>query len=152
MHKCTRRRQRPRLCAIAHAHANLQIGQLVYAKVAVAHKHLEPELTCVNATTNKADGFGELKNGMMIRCFSSTARALLQRKHPILEFLGDQFAYELAVGMNGRVWVHSRRAADTVVVANAIVQTERIAAGNVAEMKRVVMTLLHSAAMDVSTA
>jgi len=29
---------------------------------------MEPELECISATTGKANGFGELKDGFLIKC------------------------------------------------------------------------------------
>ncbi|KAK0439744.1 hypothetical protein EV421DRAFT_821249 [Armillaria borealis] len=47
---------------------NLKIGSLVYARVSLAHKDMEPELECFDAQTRKSEGFGELKGGFMVRC------------------------------------------------------------------------------------
>jgi len=47
---------------------NLKVGSLVYARVSLAHKDMEPELECFNAQTRKADGFGEVKGGFLIKC------------------------------------------------------------------------------------
>ncbi|KAG6820702.1 hypothetical protein H0H93_012755 [Arthromyces matolae] len=47
---------------------NLKIGSLVYARVSLAHKDMEPELECFDAQTRKAEGFGEVKNGFLVRC------------------------------------------------------------------------------------
>ncbi|CAG8517477.1 7829_t:CDS:2 [Funneliformis mosseae] len=46
----------------------LNIGSLVYARVSSANKDMEPELECINPSTNKADGFGELEGGYVIKC------------------------------------------------------------------------------------
>ena len=47
---------------------NLKIGSLLYARVSLAHKDMDPELECFDAQTRKADGFGELKRGFVVRC------------------------------------------------------------------------------------
>lgn len=47
---------------------NLQPRTLVYCRVAMANRDMEAELECVNPTTGKADGFGELKGGFVIKC------------------------------------------------------------------------------------
>lgn len=49
---------------------NLSVGDVVFARVSVASKDLEPELVCFD-TENKPDGFGEIKDGMMFRCSCS---------------------------------------------------------------------------------
>lgn len=45
-----------------------QVGSLVYARVSLAHKDMEPELECFDAQTRKSEGFGELKGGFLVRC------------------------------------------------------------------------------------
>lgn len=49
---------------------NLTIGDLVFARVSIANKDLEPELVCLD-TDNKSEGFGEIKQGMLFYCDSS---------------------------------------------------------------------------------
>lgn len=53
---------------IALTGACFQVGSLLYARVSLAHKDMEPELECFDAQTRKSEGFGELKGGFMIRC------------------------------------------------------------------------------------
>jgi len=66
----------------------------------------EVEIACVDAATQKAAGFGELEGGVLVlgvelgRC-----RALLSSKDSTLSRLGAKFPFEVAVGMNGRVWI-----------------------------------------------
>ncbi|KAJ3526330.1 hypothetical protein NMY22_g10206 [Coprinellus aureogranulatus] len=45
---------------------NLKVGSLVYARVSLAHKDMEPELECFDAQTRKSEGYGELKGGFVI--------------------------------------------------------------------------------------
>ena len=45
-----------------------QINSLVYARVSLAHKDMEPELECFDAQTRKSEGFGELKGGFLVHC------------------------------------------------------------------------------------
>ena len=51
-----------------------QVNSLVYARVSLAHKDMEPELECFDAQTRKADGFGELKGGFLVRCSLKMSR------------------------------------------------------------------------------
>lgn len=52
----------------------LRVGSAVYARVSMACKDMEPELDCVNPTTGKADGLGELKEGNIIKVSTGLAR------------------------------------------------------------------------------
>ncbi len=44
------------------------MGCLVYARVSLAHKDMDPELECFDAQTRKAEEFGELKGGFVVKC------------------------------------------------------------------------------------
>lgn len=114
-----------------------QIGSLLYARVSLAHKDMEPELECFDAQTRKAEGFGELKGGFMVRCSLKMCRLcvvhvlpsnnknltfsrLLDPKHFLLPFLGARFPLEAAVGMNGRVWISAKEVKQTIAIARCI--------------------------------
>jgi exosome complex RNA-binding protein Rrp4 len=44
----------------------LNVTQVFYARLATANKDIEPEIECVNPTTGKSAGFGELKGGLLV--------------------------------------------------------------------------------------
>ncbi|KZO96954.1 hypothetical protein CALVIDRAFT_536876 [Calocera viscosa TUFC12733] len=99
---------------------NLKVGNLVYARVSLANRDMDPELECFDATTRKADGFGELKDGFMVECSLGTCRRLLDSKHFLLPSLAQKFPFEVAVGMNGRVWLRAGSVKATVAISRAI--------------------------------
>ncbi|KAK7056902.1 exosome non-catalytic core subunit rrp40 [Paramarasmius palmivorus] len=99
---------------------NLKVGCLVYARVSLAHKDMEPELECFDAQTHKAEGFGELKNGFLVRCSMRMCRQLLDSNHFLLPLLGTLFPLEVAIGLNGRVWVNSKEAKQIIAISRAI--------------------------------
>ncbi|KAI8379300.1 uncharacterized protein BYT42DRAFT_568364 [Radiomyces spectabilis] len=103
---------------------NLLPRTLVYCRVTMANRDMEAELDCVNPTTGKADGFGPLKDGYMFKCSLGLCRRLLNPSTPILAILGNHFPFEIAVGMNGRVWINSNTFQDTILIANAIQNSE----------------------------
>jgi len=99
---------------------HLKVGSLLYARVSLAHKDMEPELECFDAQTHKAAEFGELKGGFMVRCSLQMCRQLLDPKHFLLPFLGSRFPLEVAVGTNGRVWISSKEIKQTIAIARCI--------------------------------
>jgi len=99
---------------------NLKIGSLIYARVSLAHKDMDPELECFDAQTRKSEGFGELKGGFVVRCSLKMCRNLLDPKYFLLPMLGARFAVETAVGMNGRIWVNAKEARQIVAIARCI--------------------------------
>ncbi|PVU92278.1 hypothetical protein BB561_003933 [Smittium simulii] len=121
---------------------DLRIGSLVYAKVVLANKYLEPEIECYNNNTNKSEGFGELTKGFLIKTSLVHCRRLLQNNSVILNILGQHIAYEIAVGLNGYVWIKSDSPEKTIIVANAIRNSEHLSDENCALMvKQMVSTL-----------
>lgn len=100
---------------------NLSVGDLVYAKVLTASKHVETELVCVNSN-GKKDGLGVIgdKGGMLLTLSLDTVRVLLSPQCNFLELLGLNYRYEIALGMNGRVWINSNEPATILQVANEL--------------------------------
>ena len=76
------RRNRPNLkvCRVSIMFSQIcavnghQVNSLVYARVSLAHKDMDPELECFDAQTRKSEGFGELKEGFLVRCSLKMSR------------------------------------------------------------------------------
>ncbi|KAJ3508910.1 hypothetical protein NLJ89_g5502 [Agrocybe chaxingu] len=99
---------------------NLKVGSVVYARVSLAHKDMEPELECFDAQTRKAEGFGELKGGFVVRCSLKMCRDLLDPNYYLLPLLGGRFPHESAVGLNGRIWVSAKEIKQTIAMVRCI--------------------------------
>ncbi|ROV88902.1 hypothetical protein VSDG_08951 [Cytospora chrysosperma] len=106
-------------------------GQLVYARVSLANKHMDAELECVNPATGKADGLGPLKDGMLFTVSLGFARRLLMPKSTteggvvVLEELGNMgLGFEIAVGRNGKAWVSSEAVRAIIIVGRALRETD----------------------------
>lgn len=102
---------------------NLVQGSLVYARMSVANKDVEPEIACVSSA-GKADGFGPLTDGYMFKCSTGLARQCLASDSIVLNEIGKYLPFEIAVGLNGRIWVNSTSSINTVVISNAIINSE----------------------------
>lgn len=87
---------------------------------------MEPELTCVGPS-NKSEGLGELTGGYVFSVSLAYARRLLAPRCAILNALGPRVPYEIAVGLNGRVWVKAETVRRTLLVFHAIRAAERAA-------------------------
>ncbi|TFK81453.1 exosome complex exonuclease RRP40 [Polyporus arcularius HHB13444] len=99
---------------------NLKVGSLLYARVSLAHKDMEPELECFDAQTRKAEGFGELKGGFLVQCSLKMCRLLLDPHHFLFPLLGSRFPLESAIGMNGRVWISAKEPRQVIAIARCI--------------------------------
>lgn len=112
---------------------NLPSGALVYARVSLANRHMDPELECVSSATGKAEGLGPLVGGMLYNISLGMARRLLMRKSAeegkivVLEELGSAgLAFETAVGRNGKMWVNSESVKTVLVVGRAVKDTDEL--------------------------
>lgn len=105
---------------------NLNTGDLIYARVITANRDMDPMLSCVDSQ-GRSSGFGALKEGLVVDCSIAHARALLARPPaPVLAAVGAKLQFELAVGMNGRVWLNSASCATTVKIANIILESQHV--------------------------
>ncbi|XP_020218155.1 putative exosome complex component rrp40 isoform X1 [Cajanus cajan] len=103
-----------------------EIGTLLYVRVVKANPGMNPELSCTDAS-GKAAEFGALKDGYMFECTTGLSRMLLSSPTcPVLDALGKKLSFEIAVGLNGRVWVNAASPPTTIIVANAIMNSETL--------------------------
>ena len=86
---------------------NLRNGQAVYARVSQAIPEIDVEIECIDPTTGKDGGFGVLdESGYLFEVNLNYARELLfNHNSPILEKLASKCKFELAVGINGKIWL-----------------------------------------------
>lgn len=114
---------------------DVNIGDLVFAKLLVAHKDFESELICVDSM-GKKQKLGVLRDGFVFNCSINLARRLRSSECPLLESIKKhiQVPVEIVVGMNGRVWVNGRRERDIIAVGNAILAAEFKTDGEIDDM------------------
>ena len=102
-------------------------GALVYARIASASKHMDPELECIHPSTGKSEGLGPLKGGMLFEITVGMARRLMMGEKGcvgILEGLAEKARFEVAIGRNGRLWVDSDNVRTTLAVGKAVVEVD----------------------------
>lgn len=153
----------------------LQPGDLVHARLSLANKDMEPELSCMTLE-GRTDGLGPLEGGMCFQVSLSQARKyvlgeknllgkaheraflssfwrvfccflsiiisifvlaniahffvislfanhfprLLHPDNPVIALLTKHMAFDICVGMNGRVWVKAPSHKFTVLLANTL--------------------------------
>eukprot|EP01126_Amoeba_proteus_P041394 TRINITY_DN444_c0_g1_i4.p1 TRINITY_DN444_c0_g1~~TRINITY_DN444_c0_g1_i4.p1 ORF type:complete len:165 (-),score=26.12 TRINITY_DN444_c0_g1_i4:94-588(-) len=112
---------------------NLPVGSLVYCRVKVASRDMEPELSCMSVK-GKRDGFGPLEGGYMFKCNTALCRDCLAEDSVILNSLGQHLPYEVAVGINGRIWVKSTNVINTILVSNCILNSQHLPTEQIHEM------------------
>jgi exosome complex component RRP40 len=95
----------------------------VYCKVILANPDLEPELVCVDSSGKKGK-LGELKDGIMFNCSINLVRKVLNDKCTLLHLLSKECPYEIACGINGRIWIHSKSMRITILLRDVILRAE----------------------------
>jgi exosome complex component RRP40 len=123
-------------------------GALVYARVTLANKHMDPEIECVSGSTGKSEGLGPLNGGMTFDVSLGMARRLMLPKPKeqggfvLLEELGSNgVPFEIAVGRNGKVWVDSGKVGTTLKIGRAIQDVDTKAL-SIEEQKKSVKKIL----------
>lgn len=104
---------------------NLNVGDVVYAKLIQASKDMEPELVCVDSYGKKA-GLGLLEGGFLFTVPLHLGRKLLTNSCVLLKQLGKEIPFEVAVGANGRVWIRAKTVKETICLVNAIIAAEHM--------------------------
>lgn len=142
---------------------NWQPGTIIFARVSLAHPHLEPELACFDPSGNvSADLFGDLeeeptnnsgasntvassspssttstsntsapstkpkKFNQLLRTTCSFSKSLQNPSAvPLLSILGRRWAFEVAAGANGRVFLSTSSASQTSLLAGIIAKAAR---------------------------
>lgn len=101
-------------------------GTLLHVRVVKANVGMNPELSCTDAS-GKAGEYGKLQDGYMFETSTGLARMLLSSPTcPLLETLGKKLSFEIAVGLNGRVWVNASDPSVVILVSNAIMKSESL--------------------------
>ncbi|CAD6998428.1 exosome complex component RRP40 [Ceratitis capitata] len=98
-------------------------GDVLYGRLIVASRDLEPELVCVNSIGKKGK-LGVLTDGFVMNCSLNLARMILRENCPLLRSLTKEMPYEIAVGLNGRIWLKAKSLRETIALGNAILAAE----------------------------
>ncbi|CAJ0592481.1 unnamed protein product [Cylicocyclus nassatus] len=103
----------------------LKAGDVIYAQVMDEFAHTDIELTCVDALS-RARGLGALTGGFLFKTSCSFARRILSEQSQLLKLLGKDYKFEIAVGLNGRIWIKSALHKDVVTIYNVIKWSEYV--------------------------
>ncbi|KAL3233095.1 Exosome complex component RRP40 [Nakaseomyces bracarensis] len=103
----------------------LKVGDLVYARVCSAEKELEAEIECVDSTTGESAGLGLLEGGMIVEVSLGFARNLLfDEEFPLLLLLSKHTQFEVAIGVNGKIWIKCEEVRDTMACYRSIMDCQ----------------------------
>lgn len=91
---------------------NINIGDLIFARVLKLNKFDAPILSCISQydVKNWASGesfFGPLKNGMVFDFPIKNASKFISSDNYVLNRLNDVISFEIVFGHNGKMWINS---------------------------------------------
>jgi exosome complex component RRP40 len=110
-------------------------GTLVYARIQSYHTSgiVDPVLSCQLGPKDQGiarrdwmteeAAYGELKGGTLQKIPLGLARDLLSPSSVVLEELAS-LPFEVAIGVNGFLWIHAKRSNYTILVRNAILNSQ----------------------------
>ncbi|KAJ8306634.1 hypothetical protein KUTeg_017179 [Tegillarca granosa] len=114
---------------------DVKVGDIVFCKFVVANKDMEPELVCIDSN-GKSGGLGVIgrDGGYMFQTSLNLVQKILNPDCVLLKLLGKRLSFEVAIGMNGRLWIKARSVSETIAIANAISASEYMSNEQIKEM------------------
>ncbi len=118
---------------------NLKNGDMLYARISICNALMEPEVSCcvLAGEENNSGGasrkdwmtnegtYGQLKGGSCLQISIGLAQELLKPTSVVLDALGNaKIPFEICIGINGMIWVDSERPEYTILILNAIQNSE----------------------------
>lgn len=141
---------------------NLKTGDLLYARISSCNIHvMEPEISCECLPGEIAKGqgskkdwmtdestYGVLKGGSCIQVSLGLAQELLKPSSVVLDALADaKIPFEICIGVNGFIWVNASSPEYTILILNAIqnsqVMTEEQVRGMVKSLIQTVRSMMN---------
>eukprot|EP00339_Tiarina_fusa_P006177 CAMPEP_0117053606 /NCGR_PEP_ID=MMETSP0472-20121206/37085_1 /TAXON_ID=693140 ORGANISM="Tiarina fusus, Strain LIS" /NCGR_SAMPLE_ID=MMETSP0472 /ASSEMBLY_ACC=CAM_ASM_000603 /LENGTH=261 /DNA_ID=CAMNT_0004768741 /DNA_START=108 /DNA_END=893 /DNA_ORIENTATION=+ len=113
---------------------NFVPGTLLYARIQAIPVCMDPSLSCQlgphdgglprkDWMTNEGT-YGELKGGTCTKISLGLARELLDPRNLVLNEISKAIPFEVCVGVNGWLWIHSTRYEYTIMIQNAILNSQ----------------------------
>lgn len=75
-------------------------------------------------STGKKGNLGKLSDGLMFQCSINLVRKIFNEKCNLMHLLSKECHYEIAAGINGRIWINSKSPTATILLRNIILEAE----------------------------
>lgn len=112
----------------------LRKGDILYCRVTSAQPDVDVELSCTSSVAGfKKDwssgeaiyqGLGE---GLICHTSISFAERLLLPDCPLLNHLGTKLSFEIAIGVNGAIWINASTVAEIIMIKNIVENAQTLA-------------------------
>ena len=105
---------------------DVDVADVIFARIIAPARDVEAELVCITSSL-KRDGMGVLKApaghyAQVFRVPVHSCCRLLSPSCNLLSNLGKKYRFEIAVGMNGRIWISSKTL-ENVIHISSLIQT-----------------------------
>lgn len=78
---------------------------------------------------------GPLSNdGFVIHKNPDLAHKLLRPENPLLRTLGRKFAFEVAIGLNGKIWINAQKCSNVLNIIQAFECCEKMNENEIVEL------------------
>ena len=91
--------------------------------------------------------FGKLESGpacVVARVSPTFSRRLLSKDAPVFSALARHLKFEVAIGLNGAVWIRAASTLDTIIAKNAIENAEHLEADQIPPMVDQIVAGMHA--------
>lgn len=133
-------------------------GMLLYARIATCPRSMDPILSCQLGSldvgvprrdwmTNEGT-YGELVAGTCCKIPLGLTRQLLEERNVVLQVLSQYLAFEVCIGVNGYIWIHSSKAEHTILIQNAILNSEVLTESQVRGMVKSLVDIVNKKLED----
>lgn len=105
---------------------DIKVGDVVFARVISPCRDIETELVCITSAL-KREGMGVLRSAnpsVVVKVAIHHVRRLLSPQSKIIPTLGKKFKFEVALGMNGRIWLTAKTFDIVYYIRHVIEQSE----------------------------
>ena len=125
----------------------LALGAIVLCYVTLADSHLETELSCEDKTTQRDWSSGETLYGLLTSSSPSLLvdvaipySATLQSANPspAVQSLSRHFKFEIAIGVNGKVWVAAETRRNVQAIVKVLTQAKTLTPVQVEALARAI--------------
>ena len=104
---------------------NINNGDVIFGKLIIANKDMEPEMTCIDPANGKANGMGIIDcSGFLFTVSLNLCRKLLATDCLLLSELGKRCAFEIIIGLNGKVVLKCKSNHAVIAIMNIILASE----------------------------
>ncbi len=129
---------------------DLKRGDIVYCRVSDLDINFDVMLSCIALSGVKKDWssgeaiYGGLRGGLLLHVSVAYAMSLLHPESFVLRALGQFIAFEVAIGMNGCIWIKASTPIESIMIKNAILNSENLDNTSISAMITVLLDKLKS--------